>query len=144
MVLRDLSFSLTVTDNVTFYGEADTSSERTWHTLFSGVKTDTWTGYFEIPGLDNYDIIEVTVSAVFEDCYIDPVTEDRYDGQQFSDRVERSRLPITLRGYNSSIYITKNGTRLEYEFRDGWEESKGFVLYEMPTLITVTEIRGWG
>ena len=139
LVLRSSPFSFTVTDNVTFYG---TATVRGWRTLWSGTRTFTWTDTFSIAELADCSDVEITATAVFNDYYVEPSTYERYNGNQYNDSCNRRSLTVTLRGCNSGITIAKNGGQLDITFYDNWEESKGYYLYEQPTSLTITEVRG--
>lgn len=143
LILRSTPFGFTVTNNVEFYGQAEAADTKSWCTLFSGTKTDTWTGYLQVNGLSECSDVRVSASAIFEDYYIDPVTENRYDGARYDARIEREKLPTSLNGCTSSINLKRNGNKIEYQFNEGWCESKGFVCCEEPVSVTITEVQGY-
>lgn len=138
-VLRSSPFSFTVTDNVTFYG---TATVRGWRTIWSGSRTFTGTDTFSIAELADCSDVEITVTAVFKDYYVNYAYTQFTEGNQYNDSVNRGRLTVALRGCNAGITIAKSGGQLDITFYDNWEEAKGYYIYERPTSLIITEVRG--
>ena len=137
---RSSPYTFTVTGDVVYYGTAQSAAP--WETLWTGTKTCTWDDSLTISGLSSYTDVEIVASAVFEDVYIDPDTEEEFNGHRFDGSCYRQRVPLDLRGCNAYIRISISGDKLVFKFCDGYEESKGYILYEMPTSFTITEVRG--
>lgn len=138
-VLRTSPYTFTVTGNVTFYGTATAGD--VWQTVWSGTQTFTEQGSFSVPGLADGGSVQVTARATFKDYYYDTINNQGYEGNSYEGSVNRSELPVSIYGSSAYIRLTRNGSSIEFTPNIAQSTAKGYVIYEIPMELTITEVR---
>lgn len=138
LIERSSPFTLTITNNVIYCGTAIVDNE--WQTIWTGSQTFSSTGSFTVPGLESGGSVQVTANVDFEEYYIES-EESGYLGNVFSSGINRGTLPTTIYGNLSSVALSRSGSQILFTFNEGEEYSKGFLIYEVPVTINITEVR---
>lgn len=141
-VQRTSPYTFTVTGNVTYYGTSTADSE--WETVWTGTQTFTEAGSFSVPGLTDGGSVQVTAHATFIEYYYDEINDRGFLGNSYTGSVNRSELPVSIYGYNAYIRLTRNGGSIEFSSTFNEGTAKGYVIYEIPQELTITEVRRKG
>lgn len=136
---RTSPFTFTVEEDVTFYGTATESN--TWQTVWQGANTFTDSGSFTVQGLQSWKDVQISAEVDFSLFYIDE-DESCYPEEPYSVNINRNKLPLTIQGNTASIDMFVNGNQILFTFNIGREDAKGFYIFEVPTSLTITEVRG--
>lgn len=136
--LRTTSFTFTVLGNVSYKGTA--TEVNPWQTVWTGSRTFTSSGSFSVPGLAAGGSVQVSANAVFSQQIMDYSDNTEYT-ETINQSMNRTKLPATLWGYVASIELSRNSDQVFFIFKDSEEYSKAYAIYEVPTSITITEVR---
>lgn len=139
LIQRTSPYTFTVNGDVTFYGSATASDS--WQTVWSGSQTYSESGSFTVPGLASGGTVQITANISFGEWYIHIEDGSVVDEQFFTGGVNRAQVPCTAYGLSSSVSFSRNGDQIVFEFHESEEYNKGYVVYEAPVSLTITEIR---
>jgi hypothetical protein len=126
---------------VTFYGSASAAQSDGWQTVWDGSQTFSESSSFTVPGLETNDSVQITANVSFGEWYLDSGNNSVLDERTFSGGVNRSQLPCTAYGLSSSVSFSRNGNQIIFNFNESEEYGKGYIIYEVPISLTITEIR---
>jgi len=140
MILRTSSYTFTVTGNVVFYGTATLNDN--WRTVWSGSKVYTDSASFTVPGLDSTNnTVQITANITFGQWIIDQNSGEELGYDTVTRSINREQLPTTVYGLYSSMTFRRQGNQILFTAAEGWDEMKGYYLYEFPVSLEFTEVR---
>ena len=131
-------YTFTVTGNVSYYGKA----EKSWETVWSGSNTVTSMEGFTVPGLDtSEETLQLTATVTFGRWLISQQTGGLMEEATYKRSINRAELPTKAEGLYSSIAFRRQGNQIVFTVREGWQNIKGYYVYEVPVSTEFTEVR---
>ena len=132
-------YTITVTGDVSYYGSAEAD---TWKTVWSGSNTVTSMEGFTVPGLDTSNgALQLTATVTFGRWLISQQTGGVMEEETSKRSINRAELPTTAEGLYSSITFRRQGNQIVFTVQEGWENIKGYYVYESPISTEFTEVR---
>ncbi len=132
-------YTITVTGDVSYYGSAEAD---TWETVWSGSNTVTSMEGFTVPGLDTSNgALQLTATVNFGRWLISQQTGGVMEETTYKRSINRAELPTTAEGLYSSITFRRQGNQIVFTVQEGWENIKGYYVYESPISTEFTEVR---
>ena len=132
-------YTITVTGDVSYYGSAEAD---TWKTVWSGSNTVTSMEGFTVPGLDTSNgALQLTATVTFGRWLISQQTGGVMEEETYKRSINRAELPTTAEGLYSSITFRRQGNQIVFTVQEGWENIKGYYVYESPISTEFTEVR---
>ena len=61
--------------------------------------------------------------------------------ETYKRSINRAELPTTAEGLYSSITFRRQGNQIVFTVREGWQNIKGYYVYEVPVSTEFTEVR---
>lgn len=133
------SYTITVMGDVSYYGSAEAD---TWETVWSGSNTVTSMEGFTVPGLDTSNgALQLTATVTFGRWLISQQTGGVMEETTYKRSINRAELPTTAEGLYSSITFRRQGNQIVFTVQEGWENIKGYYVYESPISTEFTEVR---
>ena len=132
-------YTITVTGDGSYYGSAEAD---TWKTVWSGSNTVTSMEGFTVPGLDTSNgALQLTATVTFGRWLISQQTGGVMEEETYKRSINRAELPTTAEGLYSSITFRRQGNQIVFTVQEGWENIKGYYVYESPISTEFTEVR---
>ena len=140
MTLRNSPYSFTVSGDVTYYGTA--TQGETWQTVWSGSTVITSGTEIAVPGLGTTNReVQLTATVTFEQWYISQETGAEIGHSKTTGSINRALLPTTVYGRYATMQFERSENKIVFTAKASGGSYKGYIVYEAPMQIEITEVR---
>ena len=136
-VLRTSPFTFTVNADIRYYGTAVNS--QVWQTVWSGAQTFTSSGSFTVPGIVLGCSVRISGEIEFLAGQYES-TSGNTTSSTAKKSLNKQSIPTTVSSISSSVNLTVSNNQIVFQFVPYELEFKGYVIYESPVKITITEV----